>query len=181
MNEVLALKFLIPTIISMGALFVSHRANKFSKIAAKNSKDIQERIEIYQYYPIISITADAEENKLKLTLRNDSGENSSSEIAVNYVLRISAENHSIGKEGAFTLPAMFPHSEETFFPKEVNELVEHGVIFLSKTDPEKSNFVFNVTVGYSSSHPESRKNYKNYTSFYKYLDGGLKKVKDNRA
>jgi len=176
MDKFFTLKFLVPTMISVGAFIVSYRAFKLSKLTAKNNKNYQERIETYEYYPIISIVTDTEANKLRLILRNDSSKNSSSQIQISYVLRISAErSYSIDKEASFILPSIFPHEEKIFFPEEVNKAVETGIHFLEKTDPEESHFVFRATATYSSPHPDSEKRSISYTSYFKCLDGQLKK------
>ncbi|MDO8464131.1 MAG: hypothetical protein Q7S46_02615 [Gallionella sp.] len=57
MVEIFTAQFAIPTAISLAALFFSYIANKNSKEAAMKSQEIQERFEVYQFYPILSIKA----------------------------------------------------------------------------------------------------------------------------
>lgn len=177
MSEILTAQFIIPTAISLGALFLSNRANKISKEAAIKSHEAQERFEVYQFYPMLSVKATSEENKIRLTVRNDSPNNSSSEITIRFVLRISAEGtYSIDKEDKFEISAIQPQKSASFFPEQINKHVEHGISFLAKTDPEKSHFVLRVVAEYSSAHPNSEKLSRVNTTYYKYINGELKQV-----
>ncbi|MHB1494570.1 MAG: hypothetical protein ACYCR3_09565 [Acidithiobacillus sp.] len=133
------------------------------------------RSEIYQFFPMLSVKSEPDQDKIKIDIRNDSPTNTSSELDVQFVLRIHSEStFGLDKEGSFKLAPLGPNSQRDDYPIEINNYVKKGLAFLRDSDPGQSHFVLRIVVKYSSAHPDAELLAKSDTAYYKYIDGELR-------
>jgi len=167
-------KFFIPAVISIIALFNSFSAKSKATESSKRAYDLEQRLEVFQYFPIIEPDIIAKENKLCVVLRNNSGTNSSPLCTVKYVLRInSLDTHSIDAEDKFEVENVLPHSTREEVNEKLNSFVEDGISFLQKADPKDTHFVFRIWVTYTAPHPDAKSTTKEIMKYFQYIDGAL--------
>ena len=174
MGGFISVQFLVPLVVSLVAVGVSMRANSIAKRAAADTKDAQERAEIYEHYPLLSISAKSVANQISLTIRNDSPSNASSKIVIEFTLRITTDTtFSVDQTSSFDVDPVAPNNHIDITPEQINKYVEPSLQFLDKANLKISNFVLRVVARYSSPHPQARQIAMSNTTHYEYSAGAL--------
>jgi hypothetical protein len=163
-------KYLTTTVIALAALFLSWLAKRDVRRANDTVKDYKERIEKYEYYPILSIGLRADKNKICVVLTNTSKSNAAPEFKIDFTLRISAGGqYSVNEERYACSGTMLrPLETRDIYPDQINTLINDSLSFLVKVPKEKTNFVVRAHVEYSAPHPKSEKSHESVTGKFYY-------------
>lgn len=166
----------ITTTIALFAVVVAWMARKETREMSEKTNSLQERLEIYEHYPIISIAIEPDGQKIRITLTNSSTKNAAlnSEVRVN--LRISAGDrmYSVTKEQVkFSSGMINPQSIKHIYPEEINHLVADSIPFLNRFPQEQNRFIVHVFADCSAPHPKSEKIHEMAMAFFSVENGCL--------
>lgn len=166
-------ELIIPTAISLGAVWYAATSKSQAKKIADEQLDIQKRMEINQFYPIIEPEVKIVDDKVELTLLNQSDANTASEYEISYVLRVSAKNMSLDCDGSFAGSELSPKSSHVLFPEEVNVNLTESLPFILRTEPSKLHIVLRFWIRYKANHPDSRSVNEDKVVYLTHKNGSL--------
>ncbi|MBD9402662.1 hypothetical protein [Comamonas sp. CMM02] len=167
-------KYWITTAIALYAAVVAWMARKEARETSEKTHYLQERLEIYEHYPIINISIEPDDKKIRITLTNSSSKNMAlnAEIMVN--IRITAGNgmYRVEKERVkFSTGVIEPNSTIYIDPKEINDLIFDSIPFLNRYPKEQNHFVVRANLECSAPHPKSEKIHETKVAFF-LVEGG---------
>lgn len=168
-------KYWVTTIIALYAALIAQKARREAGKASQATHALQERLESYEYHPIISIAIEPDGQKIRFVLRNASAKNSAVECEANVTLRIATAGHSVDRDRIkFSCGMLLPQSVEHIYQEEINDLVAFSIPFLSKYSSEQNNFVIRVDVECSAPLPQAEKIRATEVAHFTIEDGCLK-------
>lgn len=157
------------TAIALFAAVVAWKARREAKQSSQTANSLQERLEVYEHYPIIRVAIEPDGHRIRIALTNASAKNVALNCETNAVLRISAGNraYSVNKEQIkFACGMLHPQSVEYIYPEEINELVANSIPFLSRYPSAQNHFVIRAVVECSAPHPKSEKVREEAVAFF---------------
>lgn len=150
--------FWITTAIALFAVIIAWMARREARQSSQTANSLQERLVVYEHYPIISVSIEPDDKKIRIALTNASSKNAALDCEINAVLRISAGAFSVDEEQIkFVCGMLSPQSVKYIYPEEINELVADSIPFLSRYPSEQNHFVIRAVVKCSAPHPNSEK------------------------
>ena len=167
-------KYWITTAIALFATAVAWMARREARQSSETANSLQERLEVYEHYPIVSIAIEPDGQRIRIALTNASSKNAALDCEIKAVVRISAGEraYSVDKEQIkFSCRMLRPQSVECIYPDEINELVAYSIPFLSRYPSEQNHFVIRAEVECSPPHPKSEKVYEAAVAFFS-VEGG---------
>lgn len=139
-------QYWITTGIAAFAAINSTIARKENKTLAIKNLEYQERLARWEYFPSLSASIEAEENRIQVVVTNSHPQNAVLAYRVKFILRIRASNASFEDETFTYAGGMIkPNSSERIEPDRLNELVKDAIPFLMRgaSDPHY-NFVVRI-------------------------------------
>ncbi|MGR5250079.1 hypothetical protein ACPV4Z_16545 [Vibrio aestuarianus] len=162
--------------MSAVAIGVAVSAKKQANDKSTKQLEIQQRAEIYQFYPMIEPTLRVVDNQIELTIANESDTNSASGYEVKYVFRIFAEEISVDIDGSYKGKEIRPKTKDVVFPKRVNEVLADSLPFIFRCPPEKLHIVARFIVRYDANQKGSPTLTEEKTIYLTHRNGKLVKT-----
>ncbi|MFY0475474.1 hypothetical protein [Achromobacter marplatensis] len=166
----------ISIVVSLIALFVARRANSIAQESAEAAKASQERLEIYNHYPILAVTAslDLDTARFHIEIRNDSAINASSPIRVEWLVMAHAGNvHRVEQKGTTEFPPRLPASRGDYEISDLNTYAKWALEFMKTPPPGANSFVIRLVFKYQAVLPTSKSLCKEFFCRYEHKDGAL--------
>ena len=160
----------ITTAIAVSAIFVAWKAREEAKEAAETTRSLQERLEEYEYYPIISASFEPDKQRLRIALTNASAKNAAMNIKTLMVITIIAgeQEYRVQRQQNQVLNGILkPLSTVLVESDEINEVISDSIPFLKRYPQDKHHFSVRCFIECSAPHPKSEKVRENITAFFR--------------
>lgn len=171
---------IISNAIALSAALIALIAFREARSANNFNHSLQERLEAYEYFPIIGVTIEPDGDRIRILLTNSSSKNTAHNYIIKYTLRIlGGEGFSTCHEDATSSGDILPpQTTEEIYPKEINERIAKAIPFLKDCRPEQYSFVLRANVTCSPPLPESEKIHEYAVASFFYDENRLA-IRDN--
>lgn len=163
-------KYLGTTAIAVISALISWKAFHDARIARKNSDDTHKRIEVYDYYPIVSIELRPDKTKVCAVLTNSSNKNMAPKFTITFNVFITTDaSYSAQKDNVkVSGNNLAPNEVRTIYAKEIDDVINNSIPFLKQHAGGKSTFVVRAVVEFSAPHPSSESGHEHTTARFRY-------------
>lgn len=169
-------KFLLTTGISLLAVIIAWKARKDAKKSVNTSNSLQQRLEVYEYLPILKLAIEPDGDRIKISITNASAKNAALDCKLTTSIRIWAGDgvYHVEKEQIKNYYDLIPpQTTISLYPDEINTITKNSISFLSQKKTDKDRFIIRCRIECSAAHPESPKSYDEAAAAFLYEDGCL--------
>ncbi|HHQ4757401.1 hypothetical protein [Aeromonas hydrophila] len=174
-------KYLVTTAIALFAVIVAWLARKDAKKSVDTANSLQQRLEVYEYLPILKLAIEPDGNRIKISITNASAKNAALDCKLTTSIRIWAGDgvyHVEKEQIQNNYDLIPPQTTITLYPDEVNNITKNSISFLNQYKTDKDKFIVRCKIECSAAHPRSPKSYKDVAASFSYEDGCLEYTKN---
>lgn len=146
---------IISVAVPLVAVWVAISSRHQARIAAEENLQVQKRMEVNQFYPILELDVPLKDNAVHLLIKNRSDINSASNYTVRCVLRVFSKHLSIDYVDEFNGREIDRNSTGTIDPEVINLYLLSALPLIMRESIDDLHIVVRFFVQYKSAHPDS--------------------------
>lgn len=168
-------EYLITTAIAVAAFCVAWSAKRQAREVASDQMDMQERLEVYNHYPIPTVSIEGAQDGIGFKVANINKDNAvrDYELGLRMVIYTRGGGHSVEVDEKINGGEIFPLSVESVHPSKINESLGDSLAFIKRLPQSDVHIVVRASLNYGAPHPSSPRKHEECVGYLSYGSDGF--------